>query len=353
MDQYQTMKKIFFFLFILTALSCKTVYMTKPFVESEVPKAPDYSNLNSWIAHPEIKDSILSDFYPENIDKLKADVFYIYPTLITDKKNNSWNADIYDKKQNDIIRSTAIQYQASAWAKAGKIYSPIYRQAHYRIFFEPYTNNGGLLAGEIAYKDIKSAFTYYIDNLNNGRPIIIAGHSQGAAHCKMLLRDFFDGTELKDRLIAAYLIGTNIKEDYFKELKPMYNPKENKGYVSWNTYRKNKNPRENFDPAYFSWKNNSVVVNPITWDNSTSTEFKQHKGLLFYNNKIYPNTIKIKVFDGIVWSNVPRKVPKRLLLSLIKNYHVGDINFFWKDISENAVIRTKNFLNKNSEMSKM
>ena len=63
----------------------------------------------------------------------------------------------------------------------------------------------------------------------------------------MLLRDFFDGTELKDRLIAAYLIGTNIKEDYFKELKPMYNPKENKGYVSWNTYRKNKNPRENFD----------------------------------------------------------------------------------------------------------
>ena len=344
------MKKIFFFLFALSALSCKTVYMTKPFTESEIPKPPDYSSLNSWIAHPEIKDSILSDFYPEDIDKLKADVFYIYPTLITDKKNNSWNADIYDKKQNDIIRSTAIQYQASAWAKAGKIYSPIYRQAHYRIFFEPYTNNGGLLAGEIAYNDIKSAFNYYINNLNNGRPIIIAGHSQGAVHCKMLLRDFFDGTELKDRLIAAYLIGTNIRENYFKELKPMYNPKENKGYVSWNTYRKNKNPRENFDPAYFSWKNSSVVVNPITWDNSTSTEFKQHKGLLFYNNKIYPNTIKIKVFDGIVWSNVPRKVPKRLLLSLIKNYHVGDINFFWKDISENAVIRTKNFFNKKLKM---
>ena len=347
------MKKIFFLFFILTALSCKTVYMTKPFLDSEVPKAPDYSNLNSWIAHPEIQDTILSNFYPENIDKLKADVFYIYPTLITDKKNNSWNADIYDEKQNDIIRGTAIQYQASAWAKAGKIYSPIYRQAHYRVFFEPYTNNGGLLAGEIAYKDIKRAFTYYIDNLNNGRPIIIAGHSQGAAHCKMLLRDFFDGTQLKDRLIAAYLIGTNIKEDYFKELKPMYNPKENKGYVSWNTYRKNKNPRQNFDPAYFSWKNNSVVVNPITWDNSASTEFDQHKGLLFYNNKIYPNTIKIKVFDGIVWSNVPKKIPKRILLSLVKNYHIGDINFFWKDISENAVIRTKNFYNNSSKMLKM
>ena len=346
------MKKIVFLFFILSVFSCKTVYMTKPFLDSEVPKAPDYSNLNSWIAHPEIQDTILSKFYPENTDKLKADIFYVYPTLITDKKNDSWNANVYDKKQNDIIRSTAIQYQASAWAKAGKIYSPIYRQAHYRIFVEPYTNNGGLIAGKIAYNDIKRAFTYYINNLNNGRPIIIVGHSQGAIHCKMLLRDFFDGTELKDRLIAAYLIGTSLKEDYFKELKPMYNPKENKGYVSWNTYRRKKNPKKN-DPAYFSWKNNSVVVNPITWDNSISTELDQHKGFLFYDKKIYPNTIKIKVFDGIVWSNVPRKIPKRLLFSFVKDYHIGDINFFWKDISENAVLRTENFYNNSSKMLKM
>ena len=103
----------------------------------------------------------------------------------------------------------------------------------------------------------------------------------------------------------------------------------------------------------FSWKNNSVVVNPITWDNSATADFKHHKGQLFYNNKKYPNTIKIEVFDGIVWSNVPRKIPKRVLLSFMKNYHIGDINFFWKDISENAVIRTKNFFNKNSKMLKM
>ena len=141
----------------------------------------------------------------------------------------------------------------------------------------------------------------------------------------MLLRDFFDGTELKDRLIAAYLIGTSIKEDYFKELKPMYNPKENKGYVSWNTYRRKKNPRKN-DPAYFSWKNNSVVVNPITWDNSISTELDQHKGFLFYDKKIYPNTIKIKVFDGIVWSNVPRKIPKRILFSFVNLNILSSIN---------------------------
>jgi hypothetical protein len=57
--------------------------------------------------------------------------------------------------------------------------------------------------------------------------------------------------------------------------------------------------------------------------------------------------------DGIIWSNVPRKIPKRILLSLIKNYHVGDINFFWKDISENAVIRTQNFYNLSSKKIKL
>ena len=347
------MRRIIFFLICLTIFSCKTTYMSKPFVESEIPKAPDYSNLNSWIAHPKIKDTILNVFYPENIENLKADVFYIYPTLITDKKNNSWNADIYNENQNNNIRNTAIQYQASAWAKAGKIYSPLYRQVHYRAFFDPYTNNGGINAGEIAYNDIKNAFIYYINNLNNGRPIIIAGHSQGAVHCKMLLRDFFDGTELKDQLIAAYLIGTSIKEDYFKEIKPMYDGKENKGFVSWNTFRKNRKPKKNSDPAYFSWKNGSVVVNPITWDKSYTTELDQHKGLLFYDKKIYAKSVKIKVEDGIIWSNVPRKIPNRILLSLIKNYHVGDINFFWKDISENAEVRVENFYNFSSKNIKM
>ena len=100
------MKKIFFLFFILTALSCKTVYMTKPFLDSEVPKAPDYSNLNSWIAQPKIQDTILSNFYPENIDKLKADVFYIYPTLITDKKNNDEldiNVEVEEKSTGEIM----------------------------------------------------------------------------------------------------------------------------------------------------------------------------------------------------------------------------------------------------------
>ena len=96
---------------------------------------------------------------------------------------------------------------------------------HYRSFYEPYTSNGGKKAGEIAYDDIRRAFIYYLNNFNNGRPIIIAGHSQGAYHCKTLLKEFFDGKELQNQLVAAYLPGTRVDIEEFKTIHALKNLK--------------------------------------------------------------------------------------------------------------------------------
>ena len=54
-------------------------------------------------------------------------------------------------------------------------------------------------------EDVKAAFQYYLEHYNNGRPIIIASHSQGTTHAKRLLKEFFDGTALQHQLVAAYL----------------------------------------------------------------------------------------------------------------------------------------------------
>ena len=113
-----------------------------------------------------------------------------------------------------------------------------------------------------------------------------------------ILRNVFVKGE--DLLITAIYNGNNhneIEEKYKSEkVNNFIILKENKGYVSWNTYRRKKNPRKN-DPAYFSWKNNSVVVNPITWDNSISTELDQHKGFLFYDkNLTLHSVVDVKKF---------------------------------------------------------
>ena len=57
--------------------------------------------------------------------------------------------------------------------------------------------------------------------------------------------------------------------------------------------------------------------------------------MLFKDGKIYSNSLKVQVSDGILWSTVP-KIPGRIFLSLVKNYHYADINLFWLDISKNS-----------------
>ena len=61
--------------------------------------------------------------------------------------------------------------------------------------------------------------------------------------------------------------------------------------------------------------------------------------------RIYPRSIKIKIYDGLVWSSVPKNIKGSALLKLISNYHFGDVNLFWKDISENAKLRVDSFYN--------
>ena len=42
---------------------------------------------------------------------------------------------------------------------------------------------------------------------------------------------------------------------------------------------------------------------------------------------------------------VPKGIKASFPLKLISNYHFGDVNLFWKDISENAKLRVKSFYN--------
>ena len=49
-------KNILYVLIFILVSSCKSTYDTKPFTKADVPKAPDYNNLNSWAAHPELKN---------------------------------------------------------------------------------------------------------------------------------------------------------------------------------------------------------------------------------------------------------------------------------------------------------
>lgn len=335
------MKSFILFFVGILLLSCSSVYKTSEFSLSSSPTEPDYNNQENWAVLPNLWNQSLEEIVGKPEEK-KADVFYVYPTLLTDKKDASWNADIYDKHTRSNVLEKAVSYQASAWVKAANLYVPYYRQAHYRIFFEPYSEQGKE-AGLMAYQDIRNAFKYYLENFNKSKPIIIAAHSQGTIHAKQLLKEFFDGKPLQKRLIAAYLIGARINKNEFKSIPILNTPISTGGFVSWNTYKMNHLPK-----SYEKWYKGGVVSNPITWDESNTGPIERHLGVLTSNREIYPNSLSVQKIDGMLWSTLP-KIKKRLLLSFVKNYHFADINLFWKDIQQNAVVRTDNWFKLNQK----
>jgi hypothetical protein len=332
--------KVYVLLWFVTG--CKISYNTYDFDKSPEIVKPNYSDKNSWAVLPENIPEEISIF---NIDenKKEADVFYIYPTLIDSKNQREWNSDIWNEDiRNDVI-NRPVKYQASAWLDAGNLYVPYYRQAHIRVFNDKFRVDGDK-ALNLAYNDIKEAFTYYLENFNNDKPFIIASHSQGTVHAKRLIAEFIDGKELQKKLIAAYLVGIKVFEDEFKNIKPMNSANETGGFVTWNTFKFNKYPRKD---NYENWFKGGVTTNPITWDDSKETKKDLHKGLLYRDLKIFSQNIDIKLIDGIVWSTVPN-VPGKILLQTVRSYHFADINLFWVDIRENAKLRVDQWFKKNN-----
>ena len=330
------LKIIVLFAIALFLSSCRSTYLTEAFSDAKSPTKPDYHKEENWAVLPSKYSVKLKEVASVSKNELEADVFYVYPTLFAGKNDIRWNVPTTDEKQNNLVLNRAVHFQASAWATSGNVYVPLYRQAHLRSY--SYLENGGKEALLLAYSDVKAAFKIYLEKFNKGKPIIIASHSQGTTHTRLLLKDFFDDKPLQDKLIAAYLVGIGIPKDEFKTIRVMTQPDETGGFVSWNTYKKNTLPKK-----YKKWYKGKVASNPITWDVSKSTLRDAHKGFLYSNNKIYKKALKLEVIDGLIWTTLPR-FPHRFFAMFKKNYHVGDVNLFWKDIQENAELRTEVWL---------
>ena len=333
---------------LLSEFNNSSNYSSEEYGNFKPSDPPNYDKLDSWAAHPEKENNELKSFANLN-EKLNVNVFFIHPTLFWDSKNTSWNSDIYDPKMREFVNTSSVKYQASAWASVGDLYVPHYRQAHIRVFRESFWENGGEQAYELAYSDVKKAFEIFLEKYNSNKPIIIAGHSQGAGHAKKILQEFFDGKPLQNKLIAAYLVGTKITDKDFSNLKLMESKNETGGFVTWNTYRlmSERKTKKASLTVNRDWIKGALCSNPITWDNNKTSNYEDHKGFLFFNKKIYPNTVKIEDVDDKVYIKLPKMgFFKKILVSTVKDYHKADINLFWEDIRINSIERSKAFINK-------
>jgi hypothetical protein len=300
---------------------------------------PDYSNLDSWAAHPDKADP--SDSVPAFLVKgmvkdSSVDVFFLHPTTLTSKNDTSWNADLQDAALNAKTDYSTILYQASAFNEC-RVFAPRYRQAHIRAYYTADTARAKQ-AFNLAYDDIRQAFQYYLDHFNHGRPIIIASHSQGTTHAQRLLKEFFENSPLKNKLVVAYIPGMYIPKDYFTELSMCSDSTQTGCIVGWRTYKKG------YEPAFVKKENNSgLVTNPLTWTtNEGYAPSRLNKGGVINNfNKLWPRITDARIHDDILWINRPHITGSFLLR--MKNFHIGDINLFYMNIRTNVRRRVSAF----------
>ncbi len=307
---------------------------------------PNYSQLEYWASHPDKIDP--ADSIPKpllRIEKEKvADVFFLHPTTLTDKdKIDQDNGRIDDMDLNQKTDYSPILYQASVFNERSRIYAPRYRQAHIGMYFEK-DSARKYAAFNLAYEDIKKAFIYYLENNNQGRPIIIASHSQGTTHAIRLLKEFFDGKALSKQLVCAYLIGMGVKKDQYEKIPVCIDSSQTGCFVSWRTYR------NDYEDGVISRSDSVIaVVNPINWTiGNDDVGREMQKGAVLYNfDKIIQHTQGAKAQGNALWVSRP-KFPGSFLYTT-KNYHAGDINLFYVDIRENVSKRIDTYLvNKNN-----
>jgi len=180
--------------------------------------APDYTSDAGWLCRPGRQDAcavdqtvtVIAANGKRKTEKFKAasapafDCFYVYPTVSLDPTPNS------DLNIGPEERQVAAS-QAARFASKCRVYAPLYRQVTLTALRDLMAGKPTSADRKLAFLDVQAAWYEYLKRDNAGRGVVLIGHSQGASILKQLLADVIekDG-DMKRKLVAAYLIGTNV-----------------------------------------------------------------------------------------------------------------------------------------------
>ena len=197
-----------------TVAPTTTTNSTTSTTAAEEP-AGQYAGTTNWLCHPDLADDECDDLdttvvaadLTETVVEIEPaadpaiDCFYVYPTVSQDP------GAIADLDAGDEERSTT-RAQFARYAEVCRTFAPVYRQ------FTLNAIGGQRPEGadaEIPYGDVLDAWRTYVEHLNEGRPVVVVGHSQGASHLNRLLtEEIAPNPDQLDLLVSAILMGSGV-----------------------------------------------------------------------------------------------------------------------------------------------
>ena len=304
--------------------------------------ATDYADSSSWYQIPEITKDV--------------DAFYFYPTLYNGSDEGDDDYATIDNE--DVLGAIGAVYQgqASVFEDSANVFVPYYRQASMKHEMDAYMETGSLDAAleSKPLEDAVAALDYYFENYNDGRPFILAGHSQGAALMKLALKTYFkDHPECYERMVAAYIIGYSVTQEDLDEhpyLKFASGEADTGVVISWNT----EGPENVANNATnMVVLDGSIAINPLNWKrDETYAPSSENLGSLVTNSETGEYEIsdcgadaQVNLKRGVVVTNADTEAVTDLtVLFGTQSYHKGDYSLYYMNIHDNVAKRVAAFM---------
>lgn len=290
----------------------------------------DYSQKKNW--------SVLSEKISHAVD-----VFFVHPTTYGPPADGKYTASLDDTALNTKTDAETVNWITAAFSASCNVFAPRYRQVNIEVMKMKAKEKSQYFA--LPIKDITAAFTYYLKHFNEGRPFILASHSQGSNVLQLML---LHHPELLDtrKLVAAYMPGWTFTDADLigMGLRLGQHPEETGVLLTWNTVGPG-----GVSPTVLA---GARCVNPLSW----TTDKKTYPASMDIAAKIFrenqpPLVIKhftaARINDtGALEIPTPRpEVLAQLRMSLGKEcYHRYDYDFFFDNVMENVKLRCETYL---------
>ena len=236
------------------------------------------------------------------------------------------------------------------------------------IIRDPYFLNGSVKQGkaskkkedkeekdrrlQFAYNDVSAAFAYYLANENDGRPIVLAGFSQGSDMVYRLMEEYFGTEEMQEKLVAAYAIGWACTEEMVEKYPQIVPAKseDDIGVVISFDCEAPEVTETIVNPA----GQKAYSINPLNWKtDATPADKSLNIGACFPSSK---GEIKSEI-EGLcgcyideergalkVTDVMPAAYPPVIDIFPDGAYHIYDYQFFFRNLQENVKHRVELYM---------